>query len=117
MDKITHAMRREKWKSIIQECNESGMSKREWLAAHNINPKTYYDWQRKLRMEIGTELVLAQNNALSVAQNQPDFCQLSMPVSSAQSKAVIRSGQLSVEVNEDIPDDFLYRIIKAMNNV
>jgi hypothetical protein len=68
-------------------------------------------------MEIGTELVLAQNNALSVAQNQPNFCQLSMPVSSAQSKAVIRSGRLSVEVNDDIPDDFLYRIIKAMNNV
>ena len=110
-------MRREKWKSIIQECNESGMSKREWLAAHSINPKTFYDWQRKLRMEIGTELVLAQNNALASAQNQPDFCQLSMPVSSAQSKAVIRSSHLSVEVNEDISDDFLYRIIKAVNNV
>ena len=64
MDEITHAMRRERWKSIIKECNESGMKKADWLAAHSINFQTYYNWQRKLRMEIGVELVLAQNNAI-----------------------------------------------------
>ena len=75
MDKITHAMRREKWRAIIQECNESGMTKQDWLKAHNINSKTYYNWQRKLRMEIGTELVLAQNNALaSVQKPTTEFC-------------------------------------------
>lgn len=34
MDKITHAMRREKWRAIIQEHNESGIPKRDWLRVH-----------------------------------------------------------------------------------
>lgn len=117
MDKITHAIRREKWKSIIQECNDSGMKKSEWLASHNINPKTYYTWQRKLRMEIGTELVLAQNNALASAQPQPDFCQLTSSVPNVQTKAVIRADRLSVEVDEDISDEFLLRILRAVTHV
>ena len=31
MEAITHAMRRERWKAIIKECNESGMKKKDWL--------------------------------------------------------------------------------------
>lgn len=117
MDKITHAMRQEKWKAIIQECNNSGMNKRDWLAAHNINPKTFYQWQRKLRMEIGTELALAQNNALAPVKNRPDFCQLTPPVPSVQSKAVITAGNLNIGLSEDISDEFLLRILRAVSHV
>ena len=28
MERITHTMRREYWKTIIKECNESGMKKK-----------------------------------------------------------------------------------------
>ncbi|MCR5449740.1 MAG: hypothetical protein K6F23_10120 [Solobacterium sp.] len=122
MDGITHAMRRERWKTIIKECNESGMKKAYWLAAHNINSKTYYNWQRKLRMEIGAELVLAQNNAIVPAQNSTDFCQLTQPVGeisevTEKTAAVIKSGNVSVEINEEISDDLLIRLMKAVSHV
>jgi len=122
MDKITHAMRQEKWKAIIQECNNSGMNKRDWLAAHNINPKTFYGWQRKLRMELGTELVLAQNNALTSMKNEPSFCQITEPVvntgrSTGKPAAIISTGNMSIEVSEDISDDFLIRLMRAASNV
>jgi hypothetical protein len=117
MDKITHAMRQEKWKSIIQECNNSGMKKNEWMAAHNIDPKTFYRWQRKFRVELGTELVIAQNNAMSSVQNQPDFCQLKTSIPSVPSKAVINAGHLNIEVHEDITDEFLLRILRAVSHV
>ena len=71
MERITHAMRRERWKQIIQECNNSGALKKDWLKEHNINPKLFYRWQQKLRMEIGTELVLAQQNIQAPAQFEP----------------------------------------------
>ena len=53
MEWITHAMRRERWKEIIKECNESGIKKKDWMEIHNINPKQFYKWQQKLRMETG----------------------------------------------------------------
>lgn len=122
MDKIAHAMRQEKWKAIIQECNNSGMNKRDWLAAHNINPKTFYGWQRKLRMELGTELVLAQNNALTSMKSEPSFCQITEPVvntgrSTGKPAAIISTGNMSIEVSEDISDDFLIRLMRAASNV
>ena len=122
MDKITHAMRREKWKAIIQECNNSGMNKRDWLAAHNINPKTFYGWQRKLRMELGTELVLAQNNALTSMKNESSFCQITAPAIDTETHAgkpaaIISTGNMSIEVSEDISDSFLIRLMRAASNV
>jgi len=122
MDKITHAMRQEKWKAIIQECNNSGMNKRDWLAAHNINPKTYYTWQRKLRMEFGTELVFAQNNALTSMKNEPSFCQITEPAINTETHAgkpaaIISAGNMNIEVSEDISDSFLIRLMRAASNV
>lgn len=39
MDKITHEMRLAQWTSIIRECNNSGMSKKSWITANNIESK------------------------------------------------------------------------------
>lgn len=122
MDGITHAMRRERWKAIIKECNDSGMKKIDWLAAHNINPETYYNWQRKLRMEIGTELVITQNNALTSVQNEADFCQITAPVTKPETAvgkttAIISAGNLNIEVREGISDSFLIRLMRAASNV
>ncbi len=118
MDGVTHAIRRERWKAIIKECNESGMSKKDWLAQHKINSKTYYNWQKKLRMEIGTEMVIAQNNALTAAQGKTDFCQLTPPVGeTSYSSAVIRTDRFSIELNENISDEFLLRLFRAASHV
>ena len=48
MERVTHEMRRRKWAAIIKECNESGKKKKVWLAEHNINPKAFYKWQKRL---------------------------------------------------------------------
>ncbi len=117
MEVITHAMRRERWKAIIKECNESGMKKKDWLEQNGINPKLFYRWQQKLRMEIGAELVLAQSNAVSAVHSMPDFCPLTQPDSCRETTAVIRAGNVSVEISEDIPDDFLIRLMRAAANV
>lgn len=122
MDGITNAMRRERWKAIIKECNDSGMKKTDWLKEHNINPKTYYSWQRKLRMEIGTELVVTQNHALTSSRNETDFCQITEPVIKSKSvvektSVIISTGNMNIEISEDISDSFLIRLMRAASNV
>ena len=72
----------------------------------NLNPKTYEE-----------ALALAQNNALASVKNRPDFCQLTPPVPSVQSKAVITAGNLNIGLSEDISDEFLLRIMRAVSHV
>ena len=116
MERITHAMRRERWKQIIQECNNSGKLKKDWLREHNINPKLFYRWQQKLRMEIGTELVLAQQNIQTPALFEP----LNPPAIQDDPvchSVIVRCGSVSIEVDENISDAFLLRLMRAASNV
>ena len=37
---------------LIQECNSSGLTKREFCQQRGISEKSFYYWQRKLRRQI-----------------------------------------------------------------
>ena len=117
MEVMTYEMRRERWKEIINECSESGMKKRDWLADHHINPKTYYRCQRKLRMENGAELVPVRNNSVAPVQEINDFCPLEKPAVTEKTGAVISAGGLNITIGEDISDEFLMRILRAASHV
>ena len=51
MNKITHKVRCEQWKSIIKECLASVMPKTTWCREHGISDKSFFYWQRILREE------------------------------------------------------------------
>jgi transposase-like protein len=113
MEHITHAMREKYWAGIIKECCESGMKKCDWIKQHNINPKLYYRWQKRLRMEAGTNLVLAENQTQAI-----EIAELKKPDSvNDKHAAVITKNGISIEVNDGISDQLLIRLMKAMSNV
>lgn len=51
MDKITHEVRLNNLKKIVEECNNrpNGTTVKEWLATNGIKEKTYYYWLRRVR--------------------------------------------------------------------
>lgn len=49
---IRDAYRAKEWVMRIQECNASGLSKREFCRQRGISEKSFYYWLRKLRMQI-----------------------------------------------------------------
>ena len=57
------------WMEIIRECEESGMSNREFCSQRGISEKTYYYWLRKIRTAAATviepQLVRVDNQAMS----------------------------------------------------
>lgn len=120
MERVTHAMRREYWKSIVQECNQSGMKKKDWLSEHHINPKAFYRWQKRLRLETGTEMILKH---VEETNNMPEFALITqptirdIPMLSAQSDVQISIGKASIRINEEITDEFLIRIFKVISHV
>ena len=46
---IRNEYRRQQWAQIIQECQSSGLSNKEYCRQHGISEKSYYYWLRKLR--------------------------------------------------------------------
>ncbi|MDX8420458.1 hypothetical protein MOZ60_10215 [Stecheria sp. CLA-KB-P133] len=60
MERITHVMSDMHWALVLKECNESERKKKEWLAQHNINAKSFYKWQQKLRIQVVTDLILSE---------------------------------------------------------
>lgn len=44
--------RAQSWAMVIQECNSSGLSNREFCRQRGISEKTYYYWLRKLRSQM-----------------------------------------------------------------
>ena len=41
--------RAQNWAMFIQECNNSGLTKREFCQQHGISEKSFYYWLRMLR--------------------------------------------------------------------
>lgn len=44
--------RAQNWAMVIQECNSSGLSNREFCRQRGIAEKNFYYWRRKLRQQI-----------------------------------------------------------------
>ena len=49
---VRNEYRAQNWAMVIQECNSSGLSNREFCRQLGISEKTYYYWLRKLRSQM-----------------------------------------------------------------
>ena len=72
------------WIAIIQECRNSGMKTKDWLAENNISKDQYYYWFKQLRLaaymqssgpqpELPVETEKQQIVKLECANYQNDF--------------------------------------------
>ena len=66
---LRNEYRLQSWMEIIRECEESGLSNREFCSQRGISEKTYYYWLRKIRTAAATviepQLVRVDNQAMS----------------------------------------------------
>ena len=67
--------RAQNWAMVIQECNSSGLSNREFCRQRGISEKSYYYWLRKLRSQIA-ETAVPQLVQLEPALLQDDMLQI-----------------------------------------
>ena len=129
MDEPTMEMRAEFWTGIIKTCNESGMKKVEWLKQNNISEKRFYYWQHRLRMDAAYQIArrnpdLAGNGpkaSVQACREESRFQEVTYrtgyQISGQTGNAVLRKGDLIIELNDDISDAFLARLIKAVSHV
>jgi hypothetical protein len=113
MDKITHEMRRSQWTSIIRECNSSGISKKSWITANNVDEKQFYYWQRRIRQEAIHELqptLPAATSFVELTAPSSDFRQNEQP------DAVLRIGNCAIEIKNSLSPALLQTIVQVMTH-
>ena len=69
---VRDAYRAETWATLIQECNNSGLTKREFCQQRGISEKSYYYWLRKLRNQ-AAKSAESQLIKLDPAQTEEDI--------------------------------------------
>lgn len=106
MDKLTNELRRQYWTNIIKECNTSGKKKKDWLKEHNISDKTFYYWQRIIRNQVVSD----KENPLVLLEEPNET-----PLKSSPSVSISKK-DIHIEINEDISDALLLKIMRALNN-
>ncbi|MBD5520958.1 MAG: IS66 family insertion sequence element accessory protein TnpB [Lachnospiraceae bacterium] len=120
MDQSTHNVRRANWLNIVNQCQErpSDVSARQWLADNGIKEKAYYYWLRKFRKEAYGQMQVSA----SAQSAEVSFAEFSIPMDSpykpmpcslhSDPVAVIKCGNISIEISNDISEEVLSRLLQ-----
>ena len=121
MDQLTHNVRRTNWQDIITECQQrpANVTAKQWLAENGISEKAYYYWLRKFRREAGEQM----NLPAVTASAELTFAEISFPVAapaksaeSSNAVAVIRTGNITLEVSNDISEPLLRVLLQEVTH-
>lgn len=112
MSDLKHDVVAERWAMLIKERIKSGMTVREWCHDRDIKESRYYYWLRILRRD-------AVENKGHKQQVSP-FVELPADTCREQvfdpAVAVIRKGNIAIEVTESASAGFIAKVMEALAN-
>ena len=113
----TKEYRLSQWFPIVKTCRESGMTVKAWCEQHDVNEKQFYYWQRRLSEAASESLVDTRQHSklVQVPSLIPNKSRSSK--SSFDPDLIIRIGEVSVELSENVSTDFLSRVLKVIADV
>lgn len=116
---VTKQYRLNKWTEIIRECRSSGQTVSAWCADHDINPKSYYYWLRRIRTAACEALpsLCSQNNPI-VPVNIP-ICTTGADSADQEvmSDIIIRFGGVTLEIRNNASTTLIENTLRALQNV
>ncbi len=134
MDKEVYEVRLDNWKQVIQQCQERpvGTTQKEWLEQNEIPKGQFYYWLRKIRKLALTEIA-ATDGGTAVTPVADGTATVAEPVSFAEidllkmqggmnscssikTAAVVRFGQLVVELSNNADERLISGILKAVSH-
>ena len=124
MEQSTHEGRHMNWMNIINQCKNrpANMTAKQWLADNGISDKSYYYWLRKIRLEAYEQL----NVPVVTQSTEGSFAEIPLPANENHSSdwneavsnqvAVIKCGNLSIGLSNDISEALLHRLFKETSH-
>ena len=118
MDQVTRVrkyIKREQWKTLIQECQSSGMTVSAWCKANDICEQTYYRNLKVLREELCNNLPVPLPNT----EKPTVFKKLEVASSIPNTPAavIIRLPQATLEITEGTSQQTIQAVLLALQSV
>ena len=102
------------WSQRVADCRNSGQSVSRWCAEHDIKPKTYYNWQKKVFTAMVEQQQLQQQ---AHQEAKPRFAELHPPVVQNNLVAAVRIGEVSLDVYSGASAEVVTALCKGLSNV
>ncbi len=112
MSDLKHDVVAGRWAGLIKERMESGMTIKEWCAERNVSESQYYYWLKTLRRETVDGMAREARQPRFV--ELPAACGRQPEAPQGGPAAIIRKGDVSIEVSESAPMDFIARIVGVL---
>lgn len=129
-------LRLKQWMPLFEEQAKSGLNKEEWCRLNGVKRAAFFKWQRELRkylLEKNENKFQAQQSSELAVHTASKFVELA-PVSSSvpsslndscvksgditpASSISIRCGEFSIDLNDDVNELLLSKVLKAMADV
>lgn len=101
------------WSQRVAECRSSGLSVTRWCAEHDIKPKTYFNWQKKV-----FAVMIEQQRQQLEAPEEAEHIFAELPALPVQNNLIasVRIGEASLEVYSGADADVVAALCKALSN-
>ena len=112
-------LKRQRYLQLVQQCAQSGKSKREWCRENGIKFSTFMRWQKALREELAGEVLARQEivpvQIIPTAGVEGSGGYDPEEVSRQRvSEIQIQVGSIEVYLPRDTPPDYLAALVKEM---
>ncbi len=115
---VARQLRLQQWADDIRDCSNrpSGTTVAQWCDDHGIKKSVYY-WRLRAVRNACIDTVESADLSQVNEPNEIDtsFVELFPPVQNSDDAVVhIALGAATIQLKEDIPDAFLYRVMRAV---
>lgn len=116
---LTQKYRLNKWTDIIRECRSSGQTVTAWCTEHDINPKSYYYWLKKVRLAACEALtpINSENSLIVPIDISTQTTHSNSEIKSMSSDIVIRIGSITLELSNNASAALIENTLRAIQNV
>lgn len=116
---VANQYRLNKWTEIVRECRSSGQTISAWCAAHDINPKTYYYWLRRVRTAACEALpsLCSQNNPIVPVNIPLSTVGTDSADQEVSSDIILRFGGVTLEIRNHASATLIENTLRALQNV
>ena len=114
---VKHQAKLLEWKDRVADCRSSGMSVKEWCEENGCSPKTYYRWEQEILGKV-RQIAKTQSERVVAVLALPkpvQDCSLKRDVCVAT--AVIRIGQMELELSNTVSAELLSQLKGLMRFV
>lgn len=124
MDQIAHDVRLQQWAQLIQECNASGGSKKQWCQDRNISLRQFYYWQRRIRRVLYEKIAPDEETTALVktspSSTVPECVELTLPVLASDNRrekplqpdVVVQVAGMTISVSNTVSPALLRQILE-----